>query len=113
MTLKDFYDLFSLTSLINNPTSYRNPKNPSCTDLMITNGPKFFQKSNVYETGLSEIHKTAVAVVKTRYRKLQPKIINHIKYKDFFNNRFRKVPINELSKITINNNDERFQTIMK
>ena len=38
--------------------------------------------------------------------KLEQKIIKHRKYKDFSNNRFREVPINELSKITFDKNNE-------
>ena len=38
--------------------------------------------------------------------KLEQKMIKHRKYKDFSNNRFREVPINELSKITFDKNNE-------
>ena len=34
--LKDFCNLYNLTSLINKATCYKNPNNPSCIDLLLT-----------------------------------------------------------------------------
>ena len=53
--LKDFCNLYDLTNLINN--CYKNPNNPSCIDLLLTNSPKCFQNSCVIETGLSDFHR--------------------------------------------------------
>ena len=36
-TVKDFCHVHNLDHLINEPTCYKNPNNPSCIDLMITN----------------------------------------------------------------------------
>ena len=36
---------------------FKNPNNPSCIDLIVTNRPKSFQNSMVIETGLSGFHK--------------------------------------------------------
>ena len=46
--LKDFRNLYSLTSMINKPTCWKNPTKPTCIDLILTNHPKFFQNTNVY-----------------------------------------------------------------
>ena len=54
------------------------------------------------ETGLSDFHKMVVTLMKTNYRKLEPKIVNYSKYKDFPNSEFRGVLKNELFKVTIN-----------
>ena len=59
--------------------------NPSCIDLILTNSPKYFQNSNVFQTGLSDFHKMVVTVMKTSYRKLESKKVNYRKYKDFSN----------------------------
>ena len=38
--IKDFYNLYGLTSLNNEQTFYKNPANPSCIDLGLINYPK-------------------------------------------------------------------------
>ena len=60
----DFCEMYGLSNLIREPTCYKNPNNPSCIDLILTNKAKSFQNSNVYETGLSEFHKLTVTVLK-------------------------------------------------
>ena len=62
----------------------------SCMDLILTNCPRIFQNSCAIETGLSDFHKLVVTVMKTTYKKSQPKIINYCSYKYFNNERFRE-----------------------
>lgn len=81
--------------------------NPSCTDLILTNSPSYFQNSNVFETAVFNYHKMVVTALKTSYRMLEPTIINYRQYKYFF--KFWKAVINEVSKITINKNNEEFK----
>ena len=45
-----FCDTYDLKFLIKEPTCYKNPENPSCIDLILTNNPKCFQSSCVAET---------------------------------------------------------------
>ena len=90
-SMKSFCDSYTLTSLIKEPTCYKNLQNPSCIDLILTNSPYSFQNSNVVETGLSDSNKMTVTVMKTTYEKLKPKIINYRDYKNFCNNTFCKV----------------------
>ena len=73
IALKDFCNIYSLTSLVNKPNYYENPLNPSCIDSILTNSPKHFQNFNLFETGLSDFHKMVVAVMKTSYLTLEPK----------------------------------------
>ena len=51
-----FCSLNDLTSLICQPTYYKNSNKATCADLVLTNYPNFFQQNNVYETGLSYFH---------------------------------------------------------
>ena len=104
--LKDFCNLYSLTSLINRRTCWENPSKPTCIDLILTNCPTFFQNTNVIEKGLSDLHKMVVTIMKTSFRKLKPKIINYRKYKNFLNDIFRDSLLEELSQVRINNDDE-------
>ena len=76
---------YFLTSLINKPTCWKNSAKPTYIDLVLTNRPKFFQNTNVVETGLSDFHKIVVIIMETTFRKLKPKIINYRKCKKFSN----------------------------
>jgi len=89
-TMIDFCDTYGLSNLIKEPTCYKNLKNPSCIDLILTNKTKSFQHSNVYETGLSDFHKLTVTVLKMSYQKLKPIIISYRDYKNYNNDEFRK-----------------------
>ena len=86
--MKNFCNSYSLKSLIKQPTCYKNPENPSCIDLILTNKPRSFQSTCVIETGLSDFHRMTVSVLKMDFRKLPPKIISYRDYKSFENERF-------------------------
>ena len=96
--LKIFCESYNLASLVKTPTCFKNPDNPSCIDLMLTNAPKSFQNSCTIETGLSDFHKMTITVMKTKYEKLPPKVIKYRDYKNFSNENFREAFIEELSK---------------
>ena len=38
----DFCESYKLKSLIKQPTCFKNPENPSCIDLFLTNRPQVF-----------------------------------------------------------------------
>ena len=67
--LKEFCDLYEIKSLIRIPTCYKNPENPTCTDLMLTNSNRSFLNSCAVETGLSDFHKMIVTVLKIYFTK--------------------------------------------
>ena len=106
VSIKDFCTMYSLTSMINKPTCYKNPSNPSCIDLILTNYPRSFQNSCVIETGLSDFHKIVVTVMKTSYKKLEPKIINYRSYKFFCNEDFR-ASLHDILPLQSDNNCEK------
>ena len=62
-----------LTSLTDQPTCYKNPDEPTCIDLILTNLPNCIQ-NNVFETGLSDFHMMVVSELKMRFQKLKPHI---------------------------------------
>ena len=72
--LKDFWNLYSLKSLINKPTCRKNPSKLTCINLIVTNRPKLFQSSNITETGLSHFHKMVVSIMKTTFVNLNKKL---------------------------------------
>ena len=90
LNMKDFCDSYGFKSLINVPTCFKNPENPSCIDLILTNNPLSFQNSGVIETGLSDVHKMTLTVMKTTNQKFGPKITHYRDYNTFCNDNFRE-----------------------
>ena len=83
-------------------------------DLILTNNPKCFQNSGVYETDISDFHKLTFTVLKTYFQKAKPKIIKYRDYKHFDNNEFRDELIRELSSNNMQSDDlARFTNISK
>ena len=96
-SLDEFCQTYNLVSVVNKPTCSKNPKNPSCIDLMLTNKQERFLKANTIETGLSDFHKMVVSVFKTSFKKQKPKIVTYRDYKRFANEKFREILITYLS----------------
>ena len=65
--MKEFCVNYNLKSLIRTLTCYKNPETPSRIDLILTNFQRSFQSGCVVETGLSDFHKMAVAVIKSSF----------------------------------------------
>ena len=61
--LQTFCTFYSLHSLIKQPTYLKNPENPSCIDLILTNKPRSFQTKCVIETRLSDFHRMTIFMV--------------------------------------------------
>ena len=97
-SMHDFCNVYNLESLSNTPTCFKNPKNPSCIDLLLTNSKNNFDKTLVLESGLSDFHKLAVSILKSYFKKEAPKVI-YRDYKYFDNEKFSNELENELSKI--------------
>ena len=107
--MKLFCENYNLKSLIKQPTCYKNPDNPTCIDLILTNVPRSFQSIFFLETGLSNFHLMTLSVVKKRFKKFQSRIIQYRSYKNFSNKYFRKCLLEKLSKEVLVNNDDGFQ----
>ena len=54
--MESFCQSYRFKNLIKDPGCFKNPKNPSCTDLILANNPYSFQNSCVIETGLSNFY---------------------------------------------------------
>ena len=87
--MEQFCASYNLKSLIKEPTCFKSVDNLSCIDLVLTNHPKCFQNSGVYETGISDFHKLTFTVLKTYFQKAKPRIIKYRDYKHFDNNEIR------------------------
>ena len=112
--MEQFCASYNLKSLIKEPTCFKSVDNPSCIDLILTNHPKCFQNSGVYETGISDFHKLTFTVLKTYFQRAKPRIIKYRDYKHFDNNEFRDELIRELSSNNMQSDDlARFTNISK
>ena len=68
--MENFCNLNCLESLIQKPTGYKNPSQPTCIDLILTNRPSYFQHSEVFETNLSDFHLLTVTELKMYFNNL-------------------------------------------
>ena len=83
--MENFCRIYGCKNIVKDKIYFKDPINPTCIDLIITNRPKSFQESKVMETGLSDFHKMSLTVMKVFYNKQKPKISQYRKYKDFSN----------------------------
>ena len=86
--MMSFCNMYDLKSLIKEPTCYKNPNNPSCIDLFLTNSPSSFQNTGVIETGLSDFHKMIVTFMKSNAPREPPKIVTYRDYSNYNKDNF-------------------------
>ena len=67
--LNGFCNVNSLKTLNRGPTCFKNPSNPSCIGMLLTNRKQCFQQTHAIETGIPDFHKMVVTVMKTHYKK--------------------------------------------
>ena len=101
--MPEFISVYSLRNLVKQKTYFKSPGNPSCIDLIVTNSPRSFQNSNVFQKRLSDFHKLTTTVLKRYFPKLKPKVVNYRNYQKFRNEEFRAQLDNEILKRDINN----------
>ena len=89
-SLKKFCQSYNLESIATKPTCFKNPKNPSCIDLMLANKQERFLKAKIVETGLSDFNEMVVSVFKTSFKNQKPKIVTSRDSKRFDNEKFRE-----------------------
>ena len=76
--LKSFSDVLGLSNFV---TCFSN-QYQSSTDVMLTNCPKSFQLTSVYETGLSDCHGLIATTMKSHIPHLKPKTIIYRSFKN-------------------------------
>ena len=97
----EFCHINSFKHLMKSPTCFKNPNNPFCIDLILTNSPQSFQNTSTIDTGLSDFHHMTLTVLKTKFPKMEPKKVAYRDYKYFSNDTFRNELLNELSRFDI------------
>ena len=81
---------YNLESILNKRICFKNPKNPSCINLVLTNEQERFLKSKTVETRLSDFHIIVVSVFKTSFKKQKQMLVTYRDYKRFDNEKFRE-----------------------
>ena len=79
-SIKSFYNLNGLKSLINVPRLFKNLNKPKCIDLVLTNKPIVFHHSTVLETGICDLHLLTVTEFKISFQKQKPKVTHNSKF---------------------------------
>ena len=74
--------------LLKKNTCFKNPQNPSCIDLIITNKSRSFERSVTIETGLSDFYKLSLTVMKVFYKNQKSNITKYRSYRNFDNEAF-------------------------
>ena len=90
--IKTFCNNFDLTNLIKEPTCFKNPKNLSCIDLILSNKP---------------FRKMTHSVMSKSFQKYIPRKIKFRDYRHFQNNAFREDLLSELLNLSIEKNTEK------
>ena len=75
--MKKFAEIYKLRNLIKEPTCFKNPQNPACIDLILTNKLLSFKNTYVIEAGLSDFHKLIVGVMKMHFPKMKPQVVSY------------------------------------
>ena len=111
-SMSQFCETFNLKNLVKEPTCFKNPINPSCIDLILTNRFRSFNNTLAIETGLSDCHKMVLTILNTTYKKSRPKIISYRDYKQFCNTKFTTDLLSNFSNHDLNNIDyDVFETV--
>ena len=101
--VNNFCNIYNLSNLVKEPTCFKNPDNPSCIDLFLTNRPKCFQSTMTIETGISDFRKNGNYNFQKVLQEQKPKIIRYRNYKTFNANLFKEELNNELLSVDNNN----------
>ncbi len=80
--LISFCDVFGLSNLVKDKTCFTK-NHCSSIDVMLTNKPRCFQNTSVFETGLSDFHGLVLTLMKIHIPRLKPKIVKYRSYKKF------------------------------
>ena len=99
--LSEFLHQYEAVNIVKEKTCFKNPENPSCIDLFITNSASSFQNTSAVSTGLSDFHKMTVTVLKNTFPKAEPKEIIYRNYKRFSSERFKEELRNTLQNANI------------
>ena len=80
--LSDLCDTFSLKNIITGKTCFKKTTGTSI-DILLTNRPRRFLRTGIFEAGLSDHHKLILSFFRSYFSRIPPKTIQYKKYKTF------------------------------
>ena len=89
--LNDFLYQYHAKNIVKDKTCFKSIENPSCIDLIKTNSRNSFQNITVISAGLSDFHKMALTVLKTKFEKPNLRKLNTGIIKDLIIYFLRKI----------------------
>ena len=81
--LSNFIQLYDMRNLVKENTCFKSIENPSYVDLFLTNCSRSFQNTLAISAGISDVHKMIVTVLKTTFKKVEPKEIVYRSFQNF------------------------------
>ena len=84
--LISFMQSLNLFNIIKSNTCFKG--NGTCIDLILTNRKYCFKHSSTFETGLSDHHHLIYSMLKTTFKKEEPKLYKYRNYKKFHSTAF-------------------------
>ena len=108
--LISFCDVYGLSNLVKDKTCYTKGRSSSI-DVLLTNKPRCFQNTTVFETGLSDFHGLVSTLMKTHIPRLKPKVIKYRSYKKFDPVRFLQDVKNTDFKVDSNDADLSYRNL--
>ena len=106
--MKNFIYERNLKNLVKEPTCFKNVENPTTIDLFLTNFSRSFFSTKTITTGISDFHKMVLTILRNKYPKRDPKVIEYRCYRNMDRREFRKNLKHSLSGA---NNIEEFHNI--
>ena len=106
-TTNEFCQMYNHHNLINEPTCYKTPNNPSSIDVILTNRKNSFENSSTIEPGLSDHHKMIITAVKVKFKKKESQTIN-----DFFRDELKNTVQNTYTEMDYDDFKRTFMTIL-
>ena len=86
--LSQFLDIIALSSLNIDPTCFKNSKNPSYINILLTNCKPSSMKTSVFKTAVSDHHKIISSITKLQFTRESPKTSYYRDYHKFDINYF-------------------------
>ena len=80
--LSDLFNSFSLKNIITGKACFKKTTGTSIY-ILLTNRPRSFLKTGIFETGLSDHHKLILSFFRSYFSRIPPKTIQYRKYKTF------------------------------
>lgn len=109
--MKCYYDTYFLKNLIKLCTCYKNPENPTCINLMLTNVPVSFHITLELEADLIDFHFNTLAFMRKGCTNFQSRINSYRSYKNFSNENFRANLLHNLWKANLVKNVDGFRKL--